>query len=416
MYPTPAANFDFHTNDNRRNAVAIDCEMGMTYDGDSELIRLSMIDLFSGEALIDKLVFPHEEIKDYLTRYSGVTHGDMQEAIRQNKYISGHDVAREEIFKYVGPDTIVVVHGGTNDLMSLRWIHTKIIDTLIVESSRRCSVILKNLKNLTYQHLSKHIQKIGKGHDSLEDALATRELAIWYSKLMPIEHALNHVLDMRDVECFYGKEWISSLDYTSTITSMTMMDQEKLATPELSRFKCDNTNMKHLFKHVKGPDSKEEESQFEPQIALQSFGETQPSVPSSTSFASNQKTAQQFFDENTKPVASDQQTNPLQLEPDDTITSVLRDGNESHNRARHQTHVLGNPSQSVIKSASHSVQSVGSSSDMDDLQEYIDGVIQNTPTRRYRRAASIERDILQASQLSLSSKNKNKKKKGGQYE
>ena len=32
--------------------------MGTAFDGDSELIRLTLIDYFSGETLIDSLVYP----------------------------------------------------------------------------------------------------------------------------------------------------------------------------------------------------------------------------------------------------------------------------------------------------------------------------------------------------------------------
>ncbi|KAK4243848.1 hypothetical protein C7999DRAFT_35804 [Corynascus novoguineensis] len=51
-----------------RLAVAIDCEMGTAFDEDSELIRLTLIDYFSGEILIDSLVYPDVPMKHFNTR------------------------------------------------------------------------------------------------------------------------------------------------------------------------------------------------------------------------------------------------------------------------------------------------------------------------------------------------------------
>lgn len=40
------------------------------------------------------------------------------------------DVARRCLWEVIGRETIVNVHGGTNDFLALRWIHWKVIDTL----------------------------------------------------------------------------------------------------------------------------------------------------------------------------------------------------------------------------------------------------------------------------------------------
>jgi RNA exonuclease 1 len=41
-----------------RVAVALDCEMGTAASGESELIRVTMVDYFSDEILVDNLVEP----------------------------------------------------------------------------------------------------------------------------------------------------------------------------------------------------------------------------------------------------------------------------------------------------------------------------------------------------------------------
>ncbi|KLJ07546.1 hypothetical protein EMPG_16960 [Blastomyces silverae] len=117
-----------------RAAVAIDCEMGQAASGDSELIRLTLIDYFSSAVLIDSLVYPTEKMEHYRTQFSGVTRRDMETAMKEGTCIMGRDNARFAVWRYVGPQTIVVGHSAHNDLESLRWIHSMVVDTHIIES------------------------------------------------------------------------------------------------------------------------------------------------------------------------------------------------------------------------------------------------------------------------------------------
>jgi RNA exonuclease 1 len=206
------------TRPSHRLAVALDCEMGTAFDGDSELIRLTVIDFFTGEPLIDSLVYPDIKMAHFNTRWSGVTRGDMEQSRRQGRCLFGRDHARRALFKYVGPSTIVVGHGAQNDLSSLRWIHHRVVDSFMVESAVRKEAELKaeqkkkeeenekqadepkevdtpkeggpkagrrrdkhhpdgmSLKALAMKRLGRAIQMGKKGHDSLEDALAARDL------------------------------------------------------------------------------------------------------------------------------------------------------------------------------------------------------------------------------------------------
>ncbi|KAK3356728.1 ribonuclease H-like domain-containing protein [Lasiosphaeria hispida] len=208
--PAPAAGTQ------RRAAVAIDCEMGTTYVGDSELIRLSVVDYFSGDVLVDKLVFPNVKMKHYNTKYSGVTPQQMDKAHRRGQCLMGKGAARKEVWKFVGPSTIVVGHGAQNDLSALRWIHHRVVDSFLVEnaiarkqaeaeelaaklaaettdsttttaSTPVADAAKKpqargekgglSLKALVKRRLDRDIQMNGKnGHDSLEDAIAAKDL------------------------------------------------------------------------------------------------------------------------------------------------------------------------------------------------------------------------------------------------
>ncbi|RDA93388.1 hypothetical protein CP533_1965, partial [Ophiocordyceps camponoti-saundersi (nom. inval.)] len=202
--------------------VVIDCEMGIADLGDSELIRVSVVDYFSRAILLDKLVMPDIKVAHYNTKYSGISRAMMEDALRRGNCLLGRDEARKAVLRFVGPDTIVVGHAGNQDLTSLRWIHPLVIDTLCLEKKRRKVDEGTNndtstaqaapqrkgsgpqqqarqqpkgeaedeapanreagmsLKALTSERLNRQIQIKGKGHDSVEDALATRDLLHWY--------------------------------------------------------------------------------------------------------------------------------------------------------------------------------------------------------------------------------------------
>ncbi|KAH8696187.1 ribonuclease H-like domain-containing protein [Talaromyces proteolyticus] len=199
-----------------RKAVAIDCEMGTAKSGDSELIRITLLDYFSGQILIDKLVYPDVPMLHFNTRYSGVRRIDLNNARREGSCFYGRNSARTAILKFVGPSTVIVGHSAQNDLKSLRWIHHKIVDTYIIESSLKEAAerMLKesslttppeppnsldvnpkkeedrqksskgrgmlSLKTLSKVKLGRDIQTGRNGHDSVEDALAARDLVHFY--------------------------------------------------------------------------------------------------------------------------------------------------------------------------------------------------------------------------------------------
>jgi RNA exonuclease 1 len=180
-----------------------------------------MVDFFSGAILIDSLVYPSVKMAHYNTRFSGVTRKTMEEARRRRKCLLGRDAARQAVYKFVGTDTVVVGHAGHQDLTSLRWTHPRVVDTLILETRKRRleedaamrkewaepansaqgepadpKAVAKeedgnnmsklqegglSLKALALKRLNRVIQVKGRGHDSLEDALATRDLLHWHN-------------------------------------------------------------------------------------------------------------------------------------------------------------------------------------------------------------------------------------------
>ncbi|KAF3256522.1 hypothetical protein TWF192_001946 [Orbilia oligospora] len=117
-----------------RKAVSLDCEMATNRFDHPELIKLTLIDFFTKEVLIDAIVKPLVKIKNMITHIHGITYKDIISASNASTAILGRDAARQKIFEFVGPETMVFVHGGPNDFLCLRWLHPAIVDTQEIES------------------------------------------------------------------------------------------------------------------------------------------------------------------------------------------------------------------------------------------------------------------------------------------
>jgi RNA exonuclease 1 len=212
--------------------------MGTAMSGDSELIRVTMIDYFSEAILVDNIVEPDVPMRHLNTRFSGVSWADVKKARREMTCLQGKAGARRAIWEYVGPETFVIGHSVSNDLRAMRWLHALVVDSFVTEFvrvKRKESDMAKNamtalrdfdgseeaaenparmqelhsesrgiqmsqneqedapqktararkpgkfsLKTLAKQHLDRDIQMNGnQGHDSLEDAIASRDLIHW---------------------------------------------------------------------------------------------------------------------------------------------------------------------------------------------------------------------------------------------
>jgi RNA exonuclease 1 len=195
--------------------------MGVSKGGDSELIRVTMVDYFTNEVLIDNLVFPNVGMQHLNTRFSGVSWDELRQARRDGTALEGRKKATLAVWKFVGPDTVVVGHSVHNDLKSLRWIHTNVVDTYFIEHKLWRDALIEeemrleqearerqrrgepepepqppepkkpkvgkgngpfSLKTLARERLSRQIQRGAEGHDSLEDSVAARDIAQWHVK------------------------------------------------------------------------------------------------------------------------------------------------------------------------------------------------------------------------------------------
>lgn len=151
-------------------AIGIDCEMGFTTKG-FELLRVSAIDFFTGEEVLDILVKPKGEVLDLNTRWSGVAE------------IKDEAIAFEDMVTLLGEivdqNTVLIGHGLENDMNAMRLIHNKVVDTAILYPKHKATPTFRfSLKQLAFQYLGRTIQT-GE-HDSGEDSLAAIDVTKYF--------------------------------------------------------------------------------------------------------------------------------------------------------------------------------------------------------------------------------------------
>ncbi|KGO36145.1 Exonuclease, RNase T/DNA polymerase III [Penicillium expansum] len=172
----------------RRKVLALDCEMVGVEDGRKELAFLVVLDVLTGEVLINNFVNPINVVRNWHTRWSGITCSDMKAAVRENIALRGWRAARASLFEYMDHDTILVGHALQNDLNALGVLHSTVIDTAILTADAVYGPLARpfrrtwSLKALAKDFLGHEIQAGKNGHSALEDTLATRDVLVFCTK------------------------------------------------------------------------------------------------------------------------------------------------------------------------------------------------------------------------------------------
>ncbi|KGO73887.1 Exonuclease, RNase T/DNA polymerase III [Penicillium italicum] len=171
----------------KRKAIVLDCEMVQVEAGRRELAFLSAIDFLTGEVLIDNYVQPKSRVVNWDSRFSGVTPGAMNKAVKKGTALFGWEGARSKLWEFMDSETVLIGHSLNNDLDVLGIIHWNIVDSSIITSEAVFYTVHAgeplnrtwSLKTLTNELVNYDIQLGRQGHSALEDAHATRDIVIW---------------------------------------------------------------------------------------------------------------------------------------------------------------------------------------------------------------------------------------------
>ncbi|KAF0682590.1 Aste57867_25297 [Aphanomyces stellatus] len=149
--------------------LAVDCEMCKTTRG-IELTRVSIVDE-TYKVVLDEYVLPANPILDYCTRYSGITRETLEDCPNTLASI------QSRVLQLVPAETILVGHSLENDLLALRTIHRRVIDTSLLYPHPKGPPFRSALRHLSSKFLKVEIQTGDDGHCSVEDATCAMKLA-----------------------------------------------------------------------------------------------------------------------------------------------------------------------------------------------------------------------------------------------
>ncbi|XP_074597270.1 RNA exonuclease 5 [Brevipalpus obovatus] len=172
---------------------AVDCEMCLGNNDQHELTRVSIVDE-DCKTILDTYVKPDVPIKDYVTRYSGITKEILDPITTSLKDV------QKMLRKLIPRNAILCGQSLCNDLKALKVFHPYVIDTSVIFNHSGSRKAKTGLKRLTAHHLGENIQDSSDGHCSVEDSTATMKLV-----LLKLEKGL----DFGDRVLFNGNNFFS---------------------------------------------------------------------------------------------------------------------------------------------------------------------------------------------------------------
>ncbi|KAI6163019.1 ribonuclease H-like protein [Pisolithus thermaeus] len=128
--------------DTALDVVALDCEMIYTTGG-MRVARISVVD-GTGTEVFDELIRMDDDVDiiDYNTRFSGICQEKHEKAFLT--LLS----ARQTLDAFINSETIIIGHALENDLKTLRMIHHRCIDTVVLFPHRAGPPYRRSLRDL----------------------------------------------------------------------------------------------------------------------------------------------------------------------------------------------------------------------------------------------------------------------------
>ncbi|XP_068219416.1 RNA exonuclease 1 homolog [Palaemon carinicauda] len=151
-----------------REAYALDAEMIYTECG-LEIACLSIVNT-KCEVVYETMILPDNPILDYNTEFSKLTSSDFAGVTTTLKDV------HKKLLTLWGPNTILIGHGLESDLIKLRVIHDKVVDTLVLYPHKRGLPFLNSLQYLKDNYLSSSTFA-GTSKKCGQDAIAVMKLA-----------------------------------------------------------------------------------------------------------------------------------------------------------------------------------------------------------------------------------------------
>lgn len=137
------------------------------------LARISIVDCSTGNILVDDHVLPREPVVDYLTRFSGIVHGDLDPK-KSPHHLTSTRSAYLKLRYLMERGCIWVGHGLSQDFLTANLYvpPTNVIDTVELYH-------LPQLRHISLRYLANYVLKRDmqeEVHDSVQDAKAAFEL------------------------------------------------------------------------------------------------------------------------------------------------------------------------------------------------------------------------------------------------
>ncbi|KAL7812085.1 hypothetical protein V8C44DRAFT_364763 [Trichoderma aethiopicum] len=181
-----------HESTPKRKAVAIACDFGIAESGRNEPLAVSLIDCLTGGTLFSSLVDVSQQMFDWRDHIHGIDWYEVNDAVRSGNCLKGWRAARARLFEHIDDETILVGYGIRLSLELLRVFHTKIVDSQVLLGAavfpegvppllgkgRYKTPLLHVCSDLLHITLRQGIDWDVGVYDSLENTLATREIAL----------------------------------------------------------------------------------------------------------------------------------------------------------------------------------------------------------------------------------------------